>query len=64
MHHKVRENIIILVIIPNSKYFCSARHECPSIIGYVFFFYPQIAWFHISHIQYNLKEITETNPAY
>ena len=27
-------------------------------------FYPQIAWFHISHIQCNLKEITETNPAY
>lgn len=62
MHHKVGKNIIIPVIIPNSKCSCSAKHECPSVTSYVFS--PHIVWFHISHIQCNLKEITENNPAH
>lgn len=55
MHHKVGKNIII----PNSKCSCSAKHECPSVTSCVFS--PHIVWFHISHIQCNLKEI---NPAH
>lgn len=56
-HHLVGENIIILVIIPNSKCCCSARQEYPSDTRYLCS--PQI-----SHIQCNLKETTENDPAH
>lgn len=56
-HHIVGENIIILVIIPNSKCCCSARQEYPSVTRYLFS--PQI-----SHIQCNLKETTDNDPAH
>lgn len=59
VHYQVGETILLVVVTPNSKCYCSAKHKCSSVTSYLFL--PK--WLHISHIQCNLNHKKQSCPS-